>query len=79
MSLTPFSVLARYLNQAPLSKRYAVSVERPLEKLLRRTGTNAQELHGTRCRQLGKLTYSKMNARSHKCGRRIVKDAHHML
>ena len=35
--------------------RYAVRVERPLEKLLRRTETNAQESHDTRCRQLRKL------------------------
>jgi hypothetical protein len=35
--------------------RYAVSVERPLEKLLRRMGTNAQELHDICCRQLRKL------------------------
>jgi hypothetical protein len=59
--------------------RYAVRVERPLEKLQWRTGTNAQESHDDAVASVANWTYSKMNARSHKCVRRIVKDAHYML
>ncbi len=51
-----------------------LGVERPLEKLLERTETNAQESDS-----FANWTSSKMNARSHKCVRRIDKDANYML
>ena len=52
--------------------RYAVRVERPLEKLLRRMGTNTQESHDTRCPQLRKL-YIFKNEHSAVKSRRYLK------
>jgi hypothetical protein len=51
-----------------------LGVERPLGKLLGRTGTNAQESDSW-----ANWTSSKMNARSYKFVRRIGKDASYML
>ena len=51
-----------------------LGVEGPLEKLLGRTGTNAEESDS--CEN---WTSSKMNARSYKFVRRIGKDTNYML